>query len=176
MERPSNCPDSLWTLMQACWRKPNERPNFEQILTIIEDILLQVELAENSQKTRGNSGSRSEFLSSRRNTISQSSRNLWNSIKKGEYEEYAPLGNSHGKVEESQDLYTTPERYLRSISDVDENVPTVPTTSPTSPNRKQFGRREASTNLLSANTLHYNNEDRSESVSVSVTDGAYEEY
>lgn len=40
MERPDNCSEELYALMMRCWREnPVERPQFAELVKIIEDML-----------------------------------------------------------------------------------------------------------------------------------------
>lgn len=39
MERPENCPDKLYSLMQKCWHhRPSARPSFMEIIRYLVDM------------------------------------------------------------------------------------------------------------------------------------------
>lgn len=39
MERPENCPDKLYSLMQKCWHhRPSARPTFMEIIRYLLDL------------------------------------------------------------------------------------------------------------------------------------------
>ena len=43
MKAPSDSPDGLDELLESCWQaSPDQRPNFSQILTKIEDIVQKI--------------------------------------------------------------------------------------------------------------------------------------
>jgi len=44
---PDNCPKSIKNLLEVCWHKdPETRPNFDRVITILSDILVEVAIRE----------------------------------------------------------------------------------------------------------------------------------
>ena len=51
MAKPNLCPDKLYEIMMACWRKePQERPTFETLQWQLEDYFFEMDLKYGSTK------------------------------------------------------------------------------------------------------------------------------
>jgi len=51
IEKPEDCPDALFDIMQQCWKKsPNERPNFKALVNSLQSLQLRTEKAEETNQ------------------------------------------------------------------------------------------------------------------------------